>query len=144
MLWLHRRSEEPSVTETVCYWKRSTLANVSASGISLRQLLGAAVPELGPKDPSVVQDCVNSVKGASERIFDIYAEPKYKHLSIFQFMLAFKSNIIGTSSPDDFIDFAGLNINDDLCVAAQVETKLQSKSFDWHELRFGSHSFKKF
>lgn len=30
LFWLHRRSEEPSPTEVLCYWKKSKLSNVGS------------------------------------------------------------------------------------------------------------------
>jgi hypothetical protein len=35
-MWLHRRTEEPSPTSTVCYWKRSVLSTVKDQGTFLK------------------------------------------------------------------------------------------------------------
>lgn len=132
LLWLHRRSEEPSVTDTVCYWKRSTVSKVDTSGKSLQQLIEAKCSEVGPKDETIVSEFIASVSGAFGGIFDLARQPKHNFLSLHQLMIAYK-NYVNSCVPDDFIKFISSNMTDELFDAAQKSTVFQSKSSDWYE-----------
>ncbi|XP_051156314.1 uncharacterized protein LOC127278577 [Leptopilina boulardi] len=51
LMWLHRRSEEPEPTATVCYWKKSTLSQV---GLNIKYMLIREInnPKTKPNLPS--------------------------------------------------------------------------------------------
>lgn len=135
LLWLHRGSEEPSVTETICYWKRSTLSKVDTSGMSLQQLVKGELPNVGPKDETIVSEFIATVSGGFVGIFDILRQPKHNFLSLHQLMIVYK-NDVNSAVPNDFIKFISSNMTEQLCDAAQNATVFQSKSADWYELRY--------
>ncbi|KAJ8916480.1 hypothetical protein NQ315_014700 [Exocentrus adspersus] len=39
LMWLHRRSEDPSVTSVKCYWKKSALSNITVSKGDINSIL---------------------------------------------------------------------------------------------------------
>lgn len=47
LMWLHRRSEEPSPTETTCYWKRSKMSKI---GTALKFITLESFNEVKPLD----------------------------------------------------------------------------------------------
>nr|CAI5829260.1 unnamed protein product [Callosobruchus analis] len=53
LLWLNRRTEEPSVTSTQCYWKKSKLSTAAKTDVDIATLFATSatnIPQLGPLD----------------------------------------------------------------------------------------------
>ncbi|KAJ8978086.1 hypothetical protein NQ317_004620 [Molorchus minor] len=122
LLWLHRRSEEPSVTSTV--------------DMSLMALLKKDVPPLKPRDPTFVEE-VLAMKDCEGVLFKFHKKQKYEDVSIHHLFIKYMKQNSGNPSVEDFLLSAVQTMTDPLCVEAENSTKNQSESKDWFELRFG-------
>lgn len=60
---------------------------------------------------------------------------KLMSLSIHQLLLNFCEK--GSSSADDFLEYASKEMSEDSCRIAEKLTRSQSDSLTWHELRYG-------
>ncbi|KAF2881747.1 hypothetical protein ILUMI_24444 [Ignelater luminosus] len=138
-MWLHRRSEEPEPTATVCYWKKATLSQV---GTNLKFLRVTDI-----KKPVKTYDLLNSdiffknvVEELKKRQCNTQLSPhcfplkSYKDYSLHQIMLKFIKT--GQSSADDFISFAKNEMFVEGCAEIAKITRSQSESKLWYELRF--------
>lgn len=139
LLWLHRRSEEPSVTSKECYWKKSSLSSVGHAKMDLLSLLGKDVPHLEAKSYNYVRDVVSSFPSATGGLFDNEREVSTKnpaYLSIYQLFLKFQQTAGAVITADDFLKYMVANITDDVCVQAEKCTRNQRKNSLWYELKF--------
>lgn len=146
LLWIHRVTENPSPTEVECYWKKPAL---SAVGSSVKYVKSS---DLYKKEKSVVEmpNNVNFFKNVisiakdkqldsqiSRYSFDICTRNLY-NLSIHQLLLNFfEEQKPDSYTADIFLQYAKSKLTNELCVNAELQTRLQSESLLWHELRFG-------
>lgn len=137
-MWLHRRTEEPSPTSTICYWKRSVLSTVKDQGTFLK------VSEIKPKKTLDVKDDL------SEKVLSAFIKEKPEdcqlllHLSnvdtkqgsihslIHKF---YQTSTAKTAS--NFLKYGEHNLPNDLLTEIETKTRNQSKSSYWYELRYG-------
>ncbi|KAL7289367.1 hypothetical protein TKK_0016570 [Trichogramma kaykai] len=145
IMWVHRRSEEKSPTDTICYWKKSILSNVGTKNKFI--LCGDINPLLNSKTDVNFTDSNTFFNSAIEKLKENQVDShlsKYtitlntKQLysaSIHQMLLSLPVEQI--SSVSDFIDFASNIISEDLRSKIQISTLQQNKSFLWYELRYG-------
>lgn len=139
LLWLHRRSEEPSVTSVDCYWKKSKLSSVGTSlkYVTLNELSLIKVPAL----PDIGQDFYNDVvvEGAAKRcegiIFQSGIETNTARASLHRLALLFK--MTDNRSVDGFKVFISNALKAHVCVGVERETRSQAKSASWYEVRYG-------
>lgn len=142
-MWIHRKSENPSVTEVECYWRRSSLTSVGISKkyIELKELGKTDVVDRHLLDNlSFLKAVINEAK---EKQLDnqlsrhnfILDSRKWMSLSIYQLLLNFCEK--GSSSANDFLEYASKEMSEDLCRMAKELTRDQSDTQIWHELRYG-------
>lgn len=142
-MWVHRRSEEPSCTEVTCYWNKSVLSGVGTNTKFMLATEMATAPEKSinlPDNSSFLMDVVNQLNKnqvdtqLSRYSFDLAVRDVYR-LSLHQLLLLY--SLEDKCSADNFIIFAKKKIDADLCVKAEIETRQQSESLLWYELRYG-------
>jgi len=137
LLWLHRRSEEPSVTSKECYWKKSALSQFGKAKSDLHSLLKKDLPSLPLRNSQYVRDVVCSLPTAKGGIFDIEkAQYSGNDLSIYQLFLNYRINSKNVNA-DDFIEYIKNVMTEESCVNAEKLTRNQSKDSLWYELKFG-------
>lgn len=139
-MWIHRKSENPSVTEVECYWRRSSLASVGISKkyIDLKELGKTDVVDTHLSDNSSFLKAV--IDEAKEKQLDsqlsrhnfILDNRKLMSLSIHQLLLNFCEK--GSSSANDFLEYASKEMSEDSCRMAEELTRDQSDTQIWHEL----------
>lgn len=148
LTWLHRRSEEPPATSTVCYWKKSTMSTlgttlrfVKASDIGRRRSRSRPMQV----DDQTKKDFLESVMQATTAsnaptVLGTYLVPKtpVEKLSV-HYMLQefFNTPNASTLQPQDFLAFTHSKTNETLCREAHEKTIGQSDSALWRELRYG-------
>jgi len=132
LMWLHRRSSEPSPTEIQCYWRKSVLSS-AATSIKIK-----TAQESGYKTPLDESNLDNSnflskiVKQAEEKQLDSQLsrycfklkERQVLQLFLHQMLIDFLS--IGKSTADDFIVFTCSRMSASLCKEAEIRTRDQS------------------
>lgn len=109
LFWLHRRSEEPSVTATTCYWKKSALSKVGPG----TKFDVASLLNIEKEQPTLTSECifrdtlVESCTDADGGVFDICnCKPNYfQTMSLHLLNLDFASNIELGKGPAEFISF---------------------------------------
>lgn len=143
-MWVHRKSENPSVIEVECYWRRSSLTSIGTSKeyIELKELRKTDIVDIGnlPDNSSFLKALLDKAK---EKQLDsqlsrhnfILESRKLMSLSIHQLLLNFSEK--GSSSADDFLKYASEKMSEDLCQMAERLTRSQSDILTWHELRYG-------
>ncbi|XP_046744287.1 uncharacterized protein LOC124410167 [Diprion similis] len=141
LMWVHRRSEEPEPTATVCYWKKPRLAQVAANVRSLKAKdlrPRRADPDL-PDNTDFLKTVLNELR---KRQFDCQISRHFinndspKVLSLHNIMLQFCSCSDNTEV-QSFLSFASNTMTVDQCIRARRETQTQSESKLWNELRYG-------
>lgn len=142
LAWLHRRSEEPSVTEVTCYWKKSKLSTVGKSlkFIKAKDLGKKKVSNLCEKSGSFLSDVLQMSQetGSSTTTLTKYTEEfsEEDKLSIHQLMLNFFEQVSSTTALD-FLQYCSSQMTEAACDEASRKTVLQDKNKLWHELRYG-------
>lgn len=136
LMWLHRRSEEPSCTQVECYWKKSTLSKV---GTSIKYV---TTLEMGSGIASTSEDtCVYdkfleeaTAKGIKNCELLRYMQniPKdFDTISMYQLALMYRDQ-----SCEDFLKKISSSFTTDILIKAEQNTRDQAESNLWHELRF--------
>lgn len=141
MTWVHRRSEEPSVTSVTCYWKSSHLSAVGKSlkFIKAKDLCKSDVEPLPASDGSFLQVVFEKSKRAG--MYDSILTKHFKGmtnvemLSIHHLLSNFLQAQHG-STAEEFLNYCSSQMSDTVCNSAEIETVQQSKSALWHELRY--------
>lgn len=143
LTWLHRRSEEPAVTETVCYWKKSKLSQVGKSlkGIKGKDLFKKPVTVPYQTPGSFLSEVLQTSKdiGRIDTVLTKYTkELPLDLLSIHQLILSFKQTVQDSSkNADGFLLYCVSKITEAICFEAAEKTTQQSDCKLWHELRYG-------
>lgn len=140
LFWLHRRSEEPSVTETICYWRKSELSKVGTSKkfILLTDLTASANLDLSNKD-----DFLNKVISSSNNITDcmllkMHKEVEMETLSLHHLYIAYVEETQSRNNvAEEFLKFCTNKMTVRDCNNAMKYTIEQSKSPLWYELKYG-------
>ena len=145
LMWVHRRSEEPARTSTVCYWKKAQLAKVDENMATVR------AKDMGtrPKNSIVLpdnSDFLNSVKCEflkrnKKEIIEctlsrqILPVSELRQLSIHQLLIKY---CIETREMDahGFISFASNCITSSQCAKMTEATIAQSLEKFWFEMRY--------
>lgn len=143
--WLHRRSEEPSPTEQICYWKKSVLASVDISkpyNSDTEESSTYSDSDEGQSDGFISGFAAESkklnVKDCHFLLhynFSKFSLPLLKislHHSLIDYSLC---NV--THSANDFLSFCERRMRPSVLREILTETKGQHKSALWRELRYG-------
>ncbi|CAG9761284.1 unnamed protein product [Ceutorhynchus assimilis] len=137
LLWLHRRSEEPSVTSVECYWKKSKLAK----GVEVNQ----SIANLTKKKPPILLNTIDSdflkqvVQGCSQSegtLFNFFKKVKLEFSSLYQIMQSFEESSFEKNA-DSFIAYAKTVMTEEACRTAEKNSREQVDSTEWFELRYG-------
>ena len=145
-MWLNRRTEEPSVTDSKCYWKKPRLSGIGTS----KAFTLAAEIRVGKKAKTVTkptnQSAINDLPDNStflgevvnkliEKKVDVQLS-KYKigfdqvyDLSIHQIVMKFLSE--DNTTNDDFLTYTRRIVTDTLCNDAEKRTLEQSENILW-------------
>lgn len=139
MFWLHRRSEEPSVTSVTCYWKKSTLSKITSSDFDIESIFKVTnKTDFGPKNSDVVNDLLSNVPNNHGMLFLMERENYLNNLSLYHLSLKYANdNKNEDKSSTHFINFCKATMSDNFCFDAEKVTRNQSESKEWQELRFG-------
>ena len=143
VLWLHRRSSDPAVTEVKCYWKKARLSNVAnlspvkassfGSGSQRRPAAG------GAKQGNFLDSCVEYVRevglqpaGVVFRMVDTESE------GVSDVREAYMDVLCSDMSVKDLVGgrLAG-KVSKQLIELVCSETAEQSSSPLWHHVRYG-------
>ncbi|KAK5639483.1 hypothetical protein RI129_011221 [Pyrocoelia pectoralis] len=138
LMWLHRRSEEPEPTATVCYWKKSVLSQVGSS------VKFATTKDM--KSPST-EYTFGDTENFYRRVIEQLAESQcvtqisahtglriYDRVSMHQLILSFVKT--DQFHVDDFLEFASTTMTVDECQNVANNTQSQSECRLWSEMRY--------
>ncbi|KAJ6647925.1 hypothetical protein Bhyg_03149 [Pseudolycoriella hygida] len=143
--WLHRRSEEPSPTDQVCYWKKSVLATIDTSKPYHSDTEESSVysdSEEYESDGFISAFAAESEKrNAKDCPFLLHYNfskfcPPFLKISLHHCMVDYMASKV-SHSPTDFKAFCMDRMNEALIEKISIETIGQHKSALWRELRYG-------
>lgn len=139
-MWVHRRSEEPEPTATICYWKKSRLAQVGTNikCIRTKEMKQPKIKyDFGSTDNffGKVLDEMQNLQLNSQISRHSISLNICNKLSLHQLLIQF-AETQGTSA-DDFLAFSKQTMSIEECTKVAQETKLQSESKLWMEMRYG-------
>ncbi|CAG9771388.1 unnamed protein product [Ceutorhynchus assimilis] len=137
LLWLHRRTEEPSVTSTQCYWKKSNLAKAVQMNKGMIELCDRKPPVLAEKNASFLQAVLDTCSKSEGTLFSLFKPSKFEVTSLHQIMQTFLASDTIQKDAEAFMSFAKCRITDSACKEAEKSTQSQSDSPEWYELRYG-------
>ncbi|XP_063893189.1 uncharacterized protein LOC135117617 [Helicoverpa armigera] len=136
LMWVHRRSEEPSVTSVECYWMKSKLSKV---GTTIKYMTAKDLSDAKPSLPSnsVVLDKFIE-EGRKRQLHNCelikfqedYVPDKVITFSMHKLILKYKEK-----SCDIFLE--KLVLTDADVKLIEEKTRQQNKSSVWYELRYG-------
>ena len=144
IMWLHRRSEEPSPTSVVSYWQKPKLSEIGSSiKFILAKDIGRADATHFKKSAKTMKSkailnefnhyCMNN--GIQNQIGRYLTESCFEHLSLHTLFCEYK--ILYNKSERscaNFIEFCAEKMGD---IHEVVESRGQSNSPLWYELRYG-------
>lgn len=140
LFWLHRRAEEPSTTESICYWRKSELSKVGTSKkfILLTDLTSSANLELSDKDDFLSRVISSQISVTDSILLNIHREVEMANLSLHQLHILYTAHKSGQlATADEFLNFCSEKMTIADCKAATKATVEQSKSPLWYELKYG-------
>lgn len=139
IMWVHRRSEEPSCTSVECYWKKSRLAKV---GTTLKFVTAKELSKGDPRsylpDPRVLSGFLEEGKKRKLRNVQLmkyqpdYTRDDVELSSMHQLCLLYQEQDCET-----FLVKAGSLITENTIVKIEKLTRDQSQNKLWFELRYG-------
>ncbi|KAL0861405.1 hypothetical protein ABMA27_008949 [Loxostege sticticalis] len=136
LMWVHRRSEEPSVTSVECYWMKSKLSKV---GTTIKYLTAKDLSNAKPSLPS------NSV--VLDKFIEEGRKRQLHNCELIKFQEDYVPDIVITfsmhklvfkykeKSCDTFLE--KLVLTDADVKLIEEKTRQQSQSSVWYELRYG-------
>lgn len=138
LMWVHRRSEEPSCTSVECYWRKSTLSTVGG-GVKFIKAKDVAVnpiktPQV-PTSSSVLKEFLEESKKRGTRNCELlryqpsHVPSNIECAAMHHLALAHKGK-----SCDQFLE--DIRITEDVIRAIEVQTRDQYKCNLWYELRY--------
>ncbi|CAG9763417.1 unnamed protein product [Ceutorhynchus assimilis] len=139
VMWVHRRSEEPSPTETISYWKKPKLSGVGTllQFVKVQDFAKDAREEIvNPTNKYFLEQFIGRAIecGASSQLLKYYNEDKLLNLGIHQLLCSFQND--GKQMADEFIMYAASKMSTALCNEAFSKTKEQSECSIWRDLRY--------
>ncbi|KYN27901.1 hypothetical protein ALC57_02695 [Trachymyrmex cornetzi] len=136
LMWVHRRSEEPQSTATVCYWKKPRLAQIGANVKSMRakDLLSSKPVPVLPNNDGFLQIPLYEMEKIK---FDCQL-PRYfmRSISACSLMLRF-CNTNTCKDADNFLSFASIEMATRSLEDVAKNTTDQNQFTMWKELRYG-------
>lgn len=141
LMWVHRRSEEPSSTEILCYWKKSSLAQV---GTNLRYVTAKdlstgrrlCTTQTAPQNnilKKFLQAAVNrGVTNCELLTYNNCSLNDYEKLSLHYLIIEH-----GNGNCDSFLAVIKQYFTNNIIKLVEENTRAQCKNRLWHELRYG-------
>ncbi|RVE45127.1 hypothetical protein evm_010236 [Chilo suppressalis] len=145
LMWLHRRSEEPSSTEKKCYWAKPKLATIGTTTkfIKAKDMAPNSVTVEDKNTDNTNGDqfflaVVQSLKENSiKNQLSVYVIKNYlKKMSLHNLIHQYKKEGNNINNAGDFIDCCSTKITIEDCHKAEEATVCQASSPLWHELRY--------
>lgn len=105
LFWLHQRSEEPSTTEVLCYWKKSELSKVGSSKKFMKLTEMVSINKISGTNSHIVfkKFCeVNNGQNINSIILNLKKGPCYTNLSLHQL---FKKKNINDLTAKTFLEY---------------------------------------
>ncbi|KAI8439312.1 hypothetical protein MSG28_013143 [Choristoneura fumiferana] len=142
LMWVHRRTEEPSCTSIECYWKKSTLSKVGTTMkyITVQQMSKKEVPHR-PSSSALYDEFITEAK---KRKIDncelLKYQDDFRHSGIMKYSLhcllldqtpEIKNNV------DKLIDLMKTSFTVTAISMIEEATRGQNKSSLWYEMRYG-------
>lgn len=143
VMWLYRRSEEPSPTDKVCYWKKSVLSGatttkkfVTIADFGSRNDTSLSINEghnlvydkyINEAKKRKIENCITRY-----HIDDPLKKSAALHYLKHQFMATSLDKVA-----QEFINFCKVNMTPELLKTIEMETRNQSESKLWMEMRYG-------
>ncbi|XP_046975258.1 uncharacterized protein LOC124541432 isoform X2 [Vanessa cardui] len=136
LMWIHRRSEEPSCTSIECYWKKSKLSRV---GSSLKYITAKELSKGNPVFPGNSSALKKFLQEAKKRKIADCELLKYQPTHCVSDVEAISMHQLAYSHKEkDVEDFLGkIQIAESVIQKIEELTREQSKSALWFELRYG-------
>lgn len=144
LMWAHRESSKPAVTDVLCYWKKPALSRV-----------GTTIPFLKTadlcnktQDTSEIPESFNDNSKFLKKVMNIAKKRKLDcQLSRYNYLLPQRQTIslsihqllvqylqkCSNPSADDFLTFSSGKMHLDDCSAAEQSTRNQSDNHIWFE-----------
>ncbi|XP_045458850.1 uncharacterized protein LOC123669284 [Melitaea cinxia] len=136
LMWVHRRSEEPSCTSVECYWKKSKLSRV---GSSLKYITAKELTKSNPVLPgnsSVLKKFLQEAK--KRKVVDcelLKYQPTY---CLTEIEAVSMHKLVCNLKEKHGEDFLGkIQIAESVIQKVEELTREQSNSALWFELRYG-------
>ncbi|XP_046407796.1 uncharacterized protein LOC124172359 [Ischnura elegans] len=148
LMWLHRRSEEPSPTEVESYWRKSKLSALGGGAAVMKVTdLPGAIPVRRVEEGSFRKEVIRALEqcGAYDSaLMAMNFHLNVKNLAIHQMLITYRGIAVeeGQSeeafTPLNFLNFASNYMKQqDLCGTVYKSTLSQHVSHLWHQLRLG-------
>jgi hypothetical protein len=141
--WLHRRSEEPSPTSTICYWKKCALSSIGSTLTLVKcEALGQQSRRCEVKNAQTIEnsflnDVIQSLHNdtVEDCLLLNQVSPQRSKLSIHQLMVQLLS--CNDKSPSNFRHLVQNALKESDLNEIALQTVDQYKSALWSELRYG-------
>ncbi|XP_047529697.1 uncharacterized protein LOC125065885 [Vanessa atalanta] len=143
LMWLHRRSEEPSTTATKCYWKKSKLSGI---GTTLKMIKAKDFGTSGITLHSVGQNGNIFFDQVALKLRELQIQCSLSHficekkevekMSIHYLINRFKKSCVDFHF-ESFITFCKNEMTESRCHQVKEGTTAQSDSNLWFEMRYG-------
>ena len=144
VLWLHRRSSDPSVTEVTCYWKKAKLSNVANLSPMKAKNLGNGSRAKGATGSSKKKKFLETcLKHATETGLQpngvVFQMVESQDLNpVVDVRQAYMDQLCCGLSASSVISGALTNkVSQELVELVCSETSQQAMSAVWHHLRYG-------
>lgn len=136
LVWVHRRSEEPSCTSVECYWKKSKLSRV---GSSLKYITAKELSKGNPVLPGNSSALKKFLQEAKKRKIADCELLKYQPTHCVSEVEAVSMHQLVCNHKEKHVeDFLGkIHIAESVIQKVEELTREQSNSALWLELRYG-------
>lgn len=142
LMWVHRRSEEPSCTSVECYWKKSNLAKVGTSlkFITTKEMAKGNTPSHGEQRGNIVfSEFLKEAKKMKLNNCQImkhqpdFEVEEVRMLSLHQLLFEYNN----TYDSEQFLTKISKVFEQTIIKKIEQETRDQHTSPIWYELRYG-------
>ncbi|KAI5701528.1 hypothetical protein M8J76_005518 [Diaphorina citri] len=141
IMWVHRRSEEPSPTEVVSYWKKSVLSTSGLQPLRLRDISSRKGEETqGQLSSEDIEDFKNSVLGECSKTVTLSALSS----DSIEASLDINRVVHNCDNFDFFINKLKTLLTDGAITHIEKVTKGQASNPKWHLLHYGRVTASKF
>ncbi|XP_057339978.1 uncharacterized protein LOC130677297 [Microplitis mediator] len=139
IMWLHRRSEEPSPTDIECYWRKSVLSQVGSSikFIMVKDFASTEESIVLNKPFNALEEFVKRTnqKTVQSQILKYFNDVNNEQsLSIHNLLVNFINE--GGTSYDEFLTLSKSRMSKDLCERIEKMTQDQANCELWFTLRY--------